>query len=88
MMPKRLVIDTNVLVSAALASHSVPARVLLHAFDVASILTSDETLLELVTVLSRKKFDRYVGVERRETFVKKFYNLFSKGFVQDEIELE
>ena len=61
-----LVIDTGVLVSAAIRPGSIPAlaleKALLH-FDVA---VSDETLDELVTVLSRPKFDGYVSLEARQ----------------------
>lgn len=67
-----LVIDTGVLVSAAIRPGSIPAlaleKALLH-FDVA---VSDETLDELVTVLSRPKFDGYVSLEARQAFIEGF----------------
>jgi putative PIN family toxin of toxin-antitoxin system len=63
----RTVIDTNVVVSAALLPNSVPR----HAFDAAALhgnlLVSSATIAELDDVLRRPKFDKYVAeVERLE----------------------
>lgn len=67
-----LVIDTGVLVSAAIRPESIPAlaleKALLH-FDVA---VSDETLDELDAVLGRPKFDRYASPELRRVFLEGF----------------
>ncbi|MDP2833597.1 MAG: putative toxin-antitoxin system toxin component, PIN family [Pseudomonadota bacterium] len=67
-----LVIDTGVLVSAAIRPESIPAlaleKALLH-FDVA---VSDETLDELTTVLGRPKFDGYATPEARQAFIEGF----------------
>jgi predicted nucleic acid-binding protein len=60
MMPKRLVIDTNVLVSAALMPHSLPASLVRYVFEFSILLSTESTLMELDTVLQRPKFDRYV----------------------------
>lgn len=64
-----IVIDTGVLVSAAIRPQSVPAlaleRALLH-YDVCASL---DTFAELQTVLLRSKFDRYASVATREMFV-------------------
>jgi len=66
---RRVVIDTGVLVSAAIRPESVPAlaleRALLH-FDVCA---SDETLAELDAVLLRPKFNRYAALSLRRSFV-------------------
>lgn len=63
-----VVVDTGVLVSAAIRPGSVPAlalhKVLLH-FD---LCASDATWAELETVLSRPKFDGYLGHAEREAF--------------------
>jgi len=68
----RFVFDTNVLVSALLHSQGKPRQ----AFDVAlgrgEVLTSLEMLQELVEVLSRPKFDRYLTREERERFLQAF----------------
>jgi putative PIN family toxin of toxin-antitoxin system len=68
MMPKRLVIDTNVLVSAALMPHSLPASLVRYAFEFSVLLSTESTLMELDTVLHRPKFDRYVSMQERKRF--------------------
>lgn len=64
-----IVIDTGVLVSAAIRPPSVPAlaleRALLH-YDVCASLA---TFAELQTVLLRPKFDRYASLAARQAFV-------------------
>lgn len=70
-MPEhRLVLDTNVLVSRLL----LPAGTAGQAVDLALargvLLGSTQTVAELVTVLSRPKFDRYVSVDERRHFVR------------------
>jgi putative PIN family toxin of toxin-antitoxin system len=56
----RLVFDTNVLVSAILATNSLPARVLDWGELNGIILYSSDTLAELFSVLSRSKFAKYI----------------------------
>ncbi len=53
----RLVIDTGVLVSAAIRPTSVPALALEKALLHFDVCVSSETLAELETVLLRPKFD-------------------------------
>lgn len=66
---ERYVFDTNTLVSAALFASSVPRQ----AFDLARVtgvlLISAATIHELVTVLLRPKFDRYLTRAKRERFL-------------------
>ncbi len=59
----RLVIDTNVLISAILSPDSVAARVLNWGENNASILYSTATLTELLSVLGRSKFSKYIDPE-------------------------
>lgn len=56
----RLVIDTNVLVSAILSPYSIPAKVLNWGEDNGIILYSTDTLAELLSVLARSKFAKYI----------------------------
>ena len=65
-----MVLDTNSLVSRLLLPNSVPARAVQKAVGEADILMSEATLSELAEVLSRKKFDAYVSVEDRQTFIR------------------
>ena len=57
--PKKCVIDTNVLISAAIYPQSLAAQVLTAAFALGNVYRSAETFAELQTVLNRTKFDRY-----------------------------
>lgn len=65
---RRVVLDTGVLVSAAIRPSSVPALALEKALLNFDVCVSPDTLAELVTVLSRSKFDRYAPPQQREDF--------------------
>ncbi|MBU4519688.1 MAG: putative toxin-antitoxin system toxin component, PIN family [Gammaproteobacteria bacterium] len=56
---KGLVLDTNVLISAAIFPHSMAARTLSLAFASCRLYRSQETFQEVLSVLNRAKFDRY-----------------------------
>jgi hypothetical protein len=66
---QRVILDTSTLVSAALRAGSVPDQALLKALRACDVCASAETLDELAQVLDRKKFDRYLDKESRESFV-------------------
>lgn len=66
---RRIVIDTGVLISAAIRPDSVPALALEKALLLFEVCVSDETLAELSRVLMRSKFDRYLAAERRLAFI-------------------
>ena len=68
----RYVFDTNTLVSALLFEHSKPGQALQQALKRGEILVSSSTLEELVEVLQREKFERYVTPSEREEFVEAF----------------
>jgi putative PIN family toxin of toxin-antitoxin system len=65
----RVVLDTGVIVSAALLPVSVPRSAVDLALDRACVLFSEPTLSEVVDVLRRRKFDRYVSQQRRLEFL-------------------
>ena len=67
--PRRLVVDTNVLASAVILPRSVPRQLVDDALDLDVVLFSEATMSELTEVLSRSKFDRYVGREERILFL-------------------
>lgn len=69
---RRIVVDTGVLVSAAIRPESVPALALEKAFLQFEVCVSDETLRELASVLLRSKFDAYAPLELRRAFVAGF----------------
>jgi putative PIN family toxin of toxin-antitoxin system len=59
----RLVLDTNVLISAILAPNSIPASVLNWGEENGVILYSHSTLTELLSVLRRPKLSKYIDSE-------------------------
>lgn len=61
----RIVIDTGVVVSAALLPGSAPRQAVDRALALGRLLVSSETLFELDDVLRRPKFDKYVTEEHR-----------------------
>jgi putative PIN family toxin of toxin-antitoxin system len=56
----RLVLDTNVLVSAILSPNSTSAKVLNWGEDNGMILYSTATVTEVLSVLGRSKFSKYI----------------------------
>ena len=70
MKADRIVLDTNVLISAALTRTGPPRRVVdLVRADNGVLLLSDETFAELCHRILGSKCDRYVGRESQATFV-------------------
>lgn len=70
MSEDRFVLDTNVLLSAALFKRSLARQ----AFDrvvmsEGAILLSESVLLELNGVFSRSRFDQYTSIESRSQFL-------------------
>lgn len=61
--------DTNVLVSAALFADSVPRRALNASLTDGIVLLSLPLSLELAEVLIREKFDKYLAMETRMSFL-------------------
>ncbi|MFN8904882.1 MAG: putative toxin-antitoxin system toxin component, PIN family [Pseudanabaena sp.] len=68
-MSKRFVVDNNILVSALLVKNSAPFQVISKIEERDVILYSEETLLELNQVLSRKKFIKYFAIEEKQAFI-------------------
>lgn len=66
----RLVVDTNVLISAALSSGGAPALLLDHLKRARAVLVFSElTMTELATRLMRAIFDRYIDRDSRLRFL-------------------
>jgi putative PIN family toxin of toxin-antitoxin system len=63
------VIDTGVLVSAAIRPESVPALAVEKALLYFEVCASDETLADLDSVLTRPKFDSHAAPELRRAFL-------------------
>ena len=69
---RRVVLDTNVLISRLLAPRSTAALAVRLATDRDRVLASDATLSELADVLARPKFDPYVSIAERRAFLRLF----------------
>jgi putative PIN family toxin of toxin-antitoxin system len=68
MAAERVVLDTNILISAALLPGK-PYEVLRQVLDHERLIFSDESFEELASRLLRSKFDRYVGLETRRRLI-------------------
>lgn len=68
-MTGRVVFDTSTLVGAILKSDSVPYRALAETLRAFELCISAQILLQLETVLARKRFARYTSAEARHNFI-------------------
>lgn len=68
---RRIVIDTGVLISAAIFPKSTPALAFRYAQSNFDLCFNDETYSEIEKVLLRSKFDSYATNESRLYFLKK-----------------
>ena len=66
---RKIVIDTGTLLSAALRIGSVPSQAYLKALGEFTVCVSEATLAELETVIQRDKFNKYLDLESRLTFL-------------------
>lgn len=66
----RVVIDTNIIISASLSKNSTPDKALNYAIDNSILLISEDTYNELQEKLLSSKFDKYVQLQTRKTFLK------------------
>ena len=71
---RRVVVDTGVLISAAIRPQSIPALALEKALLLFEVCASRSTLAELQRVLLAERFERYRPLASREQFL--------EGFVQ------
>jgi putative PIN family toxin of toxin-antitoxin system len=67
--PKRIVLDTNILVSAFLFPRSIPGRILDAVLGGHRLLMSITVAAEVIDVMRREKFDSFLSVERRDELV-------------------
>lgn len=66
----RVVVDTNVLLSAALLPQSVPAVLVDYLLQGSRLVFSGATFAELETRIWKPKFDRYLSMERRRNILR------------------
>ncbi len=82
----RVVLDTNLVVSAALMERSFARQIFETALARGEILISNETQDELTEVLMRSKFDRYVSEEKRLLFLANFLSIAISTEVLERIQ--
>ena len=70
---ERVVIDTNVLISAAILEESILARARNHALHHGRLVATAETLQEFVVRLLAPKFDAYVSRAAREVLLQRLH---------------
>ncbi len=68
-MSLKLVIDTNIFISAALSSKGAPAQLVQEILAHHRLVFSQSTFDELRTRLFRPKFDRYISLELRKSLL-------------------
>lgn len=87
MSKSRFVLDTNLIVSAALFKQSVARQSFEKAITTGEILLSDALQTELSEVMLRQKFDRYVSLETRLRFLSGFISLSTVVEISERIEV-
>ena len=70
----KVVLDTNVLISAILIEGSIADMALTKAEKYYEILSSDKIYDELIKILMLPKFDKYVSLYQRRKFIESFEN--------------
>ena len=78
-----VILDTGILVSAAIRPDSIPALALEKSLLDFDVCVSQETLAELELVLGRSKFDRYAPKAQRENFLSGFREQATMVIVTD-----
>lgn len=68
----RVVVDTNVLLSAALAPNGCPAKLVDRLLLEGRLVFTQVTFAELESRIWKPKFDRYLPIERRQRLLRDF----------------
>jgi len=74
----RIVLDSNVIVSAILKPNSISADALDIAIEYFDIVASKESLDELLDVLKRPKFDKYLSYDSRMEDLRDYISITKK----------
>ncbi len=69
---RRVVVDTNVLISAALSPCGIPAVLVDHLLQSSRLVFSQQTFAELDSRIWKPKFDRYLSIETRQGLLHDF----------------
>jgi putative PIN family toxin of toxin-antitoxin system len=83
----RFVLDTNLIISAALFEKSIARSAFEKAITTGEIIISDALQLEISEVMLRPKFDRYVALETRLRFLSGFISLSTVVDISERIKV-
>lgn len=83
----RYIVDTNVLINAALSEASLPRQVLDQVLADGVLLFSEVTFNELRDTLFRPKFDRYLRESTRVLFIATLVNHIEMITVQQQVHV-
>lgn len=67
MRASRVVLDTNVLISASIQPRGLPAQCLFWIYDNAELIASEQLLTEFESRLARPKFAKYISESQRHS---------------------
>jgi uncharacterized protein len=71
-MRKNVVLDTNTIISALLFPNSIPRQAFDKAIDNFQVVCSDKCFEEILDVLTRPKFNKYLSENERFYFIEGF----------------
>ena len=74
-MSELFVLDTVVLIKAALSERSAAAAVYRKADTQGILIYSDETIIELERKLAMPKFDKYIAATKRSQFLRNYLQI-------------
>jgi uncharacterized protein len=80
-----IVVDSNILISAALDEDSISAHAFRRAVELFSLTHSKETAAEIENVLSRPKLDRFVSASLRQQFLHHYLAQSNEVLVVDDV---
>lgn len=86
-MIQRVVFDTNLIVSAVLLAGSVSRQAFDKALEDCKVLISVSLLFEIIEVLSREKFNKYVTEAERMRFLVGFLKVAEMVEITETIEV-
>ncbi len=74
MLNNKFICDTNVLLSSILSKNTPPYKTVNYIENNGFFVFSPETFSELVEVINREKFDKYISRHTREIFLQKMFS--------------
>lgn len=87
-MPEKFIIlDTNVIISAAVFASKTPVLCLKKCLTEGKLVFSEDILQEYIQTLSNKKFDKFISIEKRLTFLQKLIEAGTLITITQKVEI-